>query len=523
MNWMKSLPKPLLWVLFVSFAIRALLAAWIELGNDEVYYWTYALYPDWSHFDHPPMVGWMIQLFSLNLLFDSELFLRMSSVVLMTVNTLLIFEIGSMLKNSRTGFYAALLYNASVYAFVITGIFILPDTPQNFFWLLAILQFIKAFSSTNTSDQNRQMLLAGFFTGLAMLSKYTSVFLWFGVGIYVLIYRRNWLKSWSLYASILLSIILLLPLFIWNLQNDFISLSFQSERISLVNSPLRLDLFFTEIAGQLLYNNPINVVLTVIGLIGFAKSKFSFRIVEYNLLLFISLPLILIFLFFALFRATLPHWTSPAYVSLIFFAAAWLDEQKKAKNFRIPIVVKMAMLLLFIVFLLGALQIKYAIIPVKDQQYFHQLGKNDVTLDMFGWRGMDKHFGELVEKHENSGEMPKQAGIIGDHWFPLAHIDYYIARPLAMKVFGLGKPQNLHKYMWINRERGNFQMGADYWYITNSRDYQSPDSIYSEYFKQIVPADTITISRRGIPAKRYFVFLLKDMKQMPDDPLSQKK
>lgn len=39
-----------------SLLIRALAAGLLELGNDEVYYWTYALFPDWSHFDHPPML-----------------------------------------------------------------------------------------------------------------------------------------------------------------------------------------------------------------------------------------------------------------------------------------------------------------------------------------------------------------------------------------------------------------------------------------------------------------------------------
>ncbi|HCT70866.1 MAG TPA: glycosyl transferase, partial [Bacteroidales bacterium] len=60
----------------------------------EVYYINYALYPDLSHFDHPPMVGWLIQLFSLNLLFDSELFIRLGAVVAGTLNTWLMYLTG---------------------------------------------------------------------------------------------------------------------------------------------------------------------------------------------------------------------------------------------------------------------------------------------------------------------------------------------------------------------------------------------------------------------------------------------
>ena len=90
----QKIKQTLFWLLTISVIIRSIAAASIEFGNDEVYYWTYALYPDQSHFDHPPMVGWIIQLFSLNLLFDSEFFIRLASILFMTANTYIIYCIG---------------------------------------------------------------------------------------------------------------------------------------------------------------------------------------------------------------------------------------------------------------------------------------------------------------------------------------------------------------------------------------------------------------------------------------------
>lgn len=121
------------------------MAAGFGLGNDEAYYYVYALYPALSHFDHPPMVGWVIQLFSLNLHFNSEFFIRLAAVVAGTINTWLIYRIGTHLRDELTGWYAALLYTASVYGFVLVGVFILPDTPQSVFWLAALLLLLKAF------------------------------------------------------------------------------------------------------------------------------------------------------------------------------------------------------------------------------------------------------------------------------------------------------------------------------------------------------------------------------------------
>jgi hypothetical protein len=52
----KSYTKPVLYLIGINIIIKLMLAPLLELGNDEVYYWTYLLRPDWNFFDHPPMV-----------------------------------------------------------------------------------------------------------------------------------------------------------------------------------------------------------------------------------------------------------------------------------------------------------------------------------------------------------------------------------------------------------------------------------------------------------------------------------
>lgn len=504
-----------LWLLLLgSFLLRAVLAGWHELGNDEVYYYAYALYPDWSHFDHPPMIGWMMQLFSLNLLFDSEFFLRLSSVVLMTVNTWIIFQIGSTIKNARTGWFAALLYTTSIYAFVITGFMILPDTPQNFFYLLSLWLMMLALKS-EAKRLNVLLLAIGITIGLGMISKYTSVFLWIGFGGYIVFSKRSWLKKPALYAALLLSALCLLPVLLWNIQNDFISFGFQGERVNIFDASFRPDLFFTELGGQFIYNNPVNFVLIWLAVFAAFRKKNFLAPNEKNLILWISLPLIGIFLFFSLFRSTLPHWTGPAYNTLIILAAAYLSEPRKKtlKHFFFPPSIQWAMAILLIFITVGSLQIKFGIIPDNNKQPYHQLGKNDVSLDMFGWRALLPAFEKVRNTHLLTGDMNEQDGIIGENWFPLANLDYYVARPLGLKVMGLGKPSRLHKYLWMNDLRGGLQQGDSFWYITNSRDYKHPKEVYQGKFSSIIAADTIEISRGNQPVKRYFVFLLKDLKK----------
>ena len=140
----KEIKKVLFILIAVTALIRIFIAATLELSVDEVYYWTYALYPDWSHFDHPPMVGFVIQFFSLNLLFDSELALRLGAIVFSVFNTIIIYSIGKTVKNPLTGLYAAFLLNASIYGSILAGSFIIPDTPQLLFWLLSLKFLLKS-------------------------------------------------------------------------------------------------------------------------------------------------------------------------------------------------------------------------------------------------------------------------------------------------------------------------------------------------------------------------------------------
>ena len=523
----QNINKILIWLLAVSAIVRGILAAWMELGNDEVYYWTYALYPDWSHFDHPPMVGWVIQLFSLNLLFDSELFLRLASVVFMTANTYIIYRIGKELKDALTGLYAALLFTASVYAFVITGIFIMPDTPLMLFWLLAVWMAIKYLKAkvpepvegptdTNTvlrqAQQPRFLLLFGLFAGLAMLSKYSGVFLWVGMALYILIFNRKQLKNPYLYLSLLISAVCCTPILYWNIQNGFISFQFHGERVG--GNSINFGTFGTEIAGEFFYNNPVVFILAIIAIIAVLKKKTVMDKSVKRLILCIAFPMIVVFWVFSLMRPTLPHWSAPAYVSLILLVAIHLRE-KNTRPGQLPKSIIAALAVLMITLVVGVAEIKTGFIPLDKHTEPEQLGRDDFTLDMYGWRQLGEKFADFREEKIAEGVMKKEDGIVANQWFPLANLDYYVARPLNMRVMGLGWPEFLHKYLWINDKRGGFQLGEDYWFLSDSRYMKDPKETYQWYFKEIELAGVIPIERNGKTVKNYFVYTCKDLMAQP--------
>ena len=505
-----KIDKYLVWLLIISVLVRGFLAAFIEFGNDEVYYWTYAMYPDWSHFDHPGMVGWIMQIFSLNLLFHSEFALRLSSIIFMTLDTFIIYKIGCLVKNKLAGFYAALLYTASFYCFVITGVFIMPDTPLMLFTLLAIWCFVK-WTRHGTS-----LLWAGLFTGLALLSKYSAGFIWVGVGIYILLYDRKQLKNKYLYLSILISAVCMLPLLIWNMQNDFISFTFHGDRVSLFGKLQPLD-FLAEIAGELGYNNPINYILIIIALVAFWRGRKYLDETSGRLLLCFALPFIGLFWFFSLTRPILPHWSAPAFTLLLLFPASYFAERQSVNNGTIklpkPIIATVSLLVLVLIF--GTLEIKTGFIPLRFGERANSVqhyGESDFTTTIYGWRSIKDDFQKIREEKIADGEMKESDGMIGLQWFPMANFDYYVANPLGVNMLGIRSIDKIHKYYWINEYRGGLQKGSDYWFLDESSDYYAPERYLEDKFDEIVPCDTIVVDRCGTPAKYVFVYMCKGLK-----------
>jgi hypothetical protein len=500
-----------LWILIlVSLTVRAFIAGFLELGNDEVYYWTYAKFPDLSHFDHPPMVGWVIQLFTVNLHFSDEFFIRLASVAFGTANTFLIFLIGKTVKDSLTGLYAAFLFTASFYCFTIAGTFIMPDTPQVLFWLMSLYFLLRSLPDRTLSKTSRFFLLAsGFMIGLALLSKYHSVFLIIGAFLYILFFNRAWFRAKETYIALVIAILLFTPVIFWNVQNQFISFSFHESRVNPSESGIRWDFFYTEILGQVFYNNPVNFIIIITAFAGLTAGKKFLEKEKLWFLLFMGLPLSLVFLFFSLFNSTLPHWTGPAYIGYILIATSFLRESmgRKTSLPLIPWPIRISLFLTLIFVLAGVVQIKSGMIP------FDRLKRKDFSKQLNGFRQLGEKFASLATKDIKSGRMPEGAPIITFRWFPAANLDYYVANPINKKVYSLGTLTSIHKYYWIDKERGNLPKGSAAYYLAFRDDFQYIPDIYKKLYDTIHSPDSIPIYRGSELIRNVYVYRLYGLKR----------
>lgn len=484
--------------IFFSTIIRLILASLLELGNDEVYYWLYAKYPAVSHFDHPPMVGFFIQLFTCNLYFDSAFFIRLAAIIPSSLSMVVIFLIGKEIYDSKIGFISVLLYNLSIYGFIISGMFILPDSPMVLFWLLSILFFLKSLIYNPTNQNKKYLLVAFLFCSLAIYSKYQAIYLLLGVILYVIFYNRTWLRSIHFYISFLFPCIAIGLIFYWNYQNDFISFSFHNKRVSLFSFTFNKDSFLREVLGQIIYNNPYVFGVIVLMIISFFKKKFVFnrRIVWFFLLF--SAPLLITTIYLSTSRSTLPHWSGISYLTLIPIASIYVFQKKKIikKLYR-------GFIFLVVLFILASCSINYGFLMPKPNtsDSVNNLGRKDVTMDMYGWRqAADSLHKIILEKNLGNYQ------IVSDNWYPASHIDYYIASLLKMNVYVLGDISKKHKYHWINQK--NKLLKNKVLYVTDSRNYKDPILFKKEYPVAKL-LNIIEIKRNNVSVKNVFLYLLE--------------
>ncbi len=502
-----------LWLIAIATLIRLRFAWALELGNDEVYYWAYAAFPDWSHFDHPPMVGWVIQLFTLNLTLDSEVFIRLAAVVSAAIATWLMYVIGRRLGGERAGLYAAYLHTTAVYGSVLAGLIILPDAPLVVFWLLALGLLLSALPAEEIgATQRRQVLLAGVAIGLAMLSKYHGVFIGLGALLYVAIYDRRWLRQPVTYGAVALAAVVASPILIWNLKNDFISFTYQGGRVA-PGLSLRLDYFATELAGQVLYQNPLTWLLLGTAALALLRGGRYLNRPHLRILVLNGVPLWLLFTGFSLFRSTLPHWTGPAYLPLILLAGVYWSNRFGDYRSRWwgPVPWRVFAPVYLLVIMLAAVTIAVLFIPqgFGREEPETRRGERDPTMDMFGMDQIAEGVGAVLDADVRSGRMPADAPLMSYRWFPAAHLDYYVATPLGRRLLAAGPLDAVHKYWWINQRREPLAEGDDAYYVAVSNWYADPEDAFGRLFESIEPPDTIPVLREGAHVKNAFVYRLR--------------
>ncbi len=501
MNWFTkyTYAQKSIFIVLIFTVIRVVVSNFIGLGNDESYYYSYTHQLQINYFDHPPLVAIWLKIFTLNFWLGQSVFvMRLGSFVGCIMASLFMYKLVQNIGNPKASFIAVLLYNCSFYASVSAGLLVMPDTPQMVFFT-ASMYFITKIIKEDNSGAN--WIGFGLVAGLAVMSKVHAIFLWVGMGSYAIFYARHWFAKPAFYIAILLSAIIISPILIWNIQNDFITFRFHSERVIVSDAPL-LNWYglLAEIVGELVINNILNVVLIFIFV--FVKKIYKGHSKVFIVFNLIAFPLLFCIVFLALFKQTLPHWSGPAYICLIPIAAVGVSNFKNA--FLQKIFLGNFIYTLFIyVGLIYCVQY-YAGTFSKAAAPF--IGQGDISLDAYGWQQGGKKFKEIYYANCDSNKK-YSLPIVSNTWWG-AHDEYYFAKPLKIPVIGLGSIKEIHQYHWLNKANvANVNLDTSF-AIVHSYDYYDAKKIYAKYYRTIDCINTITIYRNRKLAYHFYIYKL---------------
>ncbi len=314
----------LLRCLFVSYGN-------VDLHTEEAQYWTWSQHLDWSYYSKPPMVAYL-NYFSEVLFGHSEFSVRINAIVLGFLTALVTYFFArDLFQSKKKGFVASLLVYAMPFS-QSAALFFSTDAPLLFFATLAMYLGWLAISL----DKWKYWLGFSIALGLGYLSKYAMLFFLPTTLLFLFLYNRKTLFNRKLYYSILLSLVFLIPVFIWNFQHDFIGLKHIIHLSG--NTPNSVYPFSKMLkniaeyfAGQLAIISPL-FLLFYIG--AFKKYKTTPKV------LYLALPAVFVWLIFFVIAITRRsganvNWTMFAYVGLPVLLSHYIVEMKKFRTFGI--------------------------------------------------------------------------------------------------------------------------------------------------------------------------------------------
>jgi 4-amino-4-deoxy-L-arabinose transferase-like glycosyltransferase len=274
---MQSADKLIYAGIAVLLAMRLTAIAITPLGLDveEAQYWLWSITPDAGYFTKPPMVAWLIGL-STAIFGETSFGVRAPAPFLQAGLTLLMMRLGQDCFSPQVGRIAAVIW-MFIPAAALGGFIISTDSPMLFFMLAALIMLAPLAKGEEITLF--AALMAGVFTGLALMSKYAAIYLPIGLLIWWLwqgrVQHSIRFSHTALYLLGLLASIL--PNLIWNLNNGFATARHLGDNANLDEPQYNLLGSLEFILSQAAVVGPVVFILAILAIMdGISKPQVGF-------------------------------------------------------------------------------------------------------------------------------------------------------------------------------------------------------------------------------------------------------
>lgn len=243
--------------LIIATALYRLWGAWaIDLVIGEAYYLSSARQLHLGYFDQPPIFIWVIWLTKTLTGSEAPIILRLPFILMFSGATWMFYRIGARFHSERAGLMTAIIANIPILFTLSIGSWMQPEAPLTLLWLVVVWLLMDIFWPPQKRTSLLSWLWVGAVLGLTFMTKYQAVFLLYGTGLFALFNKdaRKWILHPGPYLAIAVSVVISLPVLIWNMQNDMASFAFQGSRA--LGDQFRPDWLLRMIVGQIIYMTP---------------------------------------------------------------------------------------------------------------------------------------------------------------------------------------------------------------------------------------------------------------------------
>jgi 4-amino-4-deoxy-L-arabinose transferase-like glycosyltransferase/membrane-associated phospholipid phosphatase len=292
----------------------------ILLCEDEAYQWLWSKHLALSYYSKPPLIA-LTQFLGTTVWGDTAFGVRFFAPLITGVVSFLLLRFFAREVNGRAGLFLVLIGTAT--PLLAAGAILMTVDPLSaMFWTAAMLAGWRAVQEQGTA---RDWFWVGLWMGLGLLSKYTALLQWLCWAVFFILWQpaRRHLKRPGPYVALLVNLVCALPVLIWNMQRDWVTVSHVADDAGRVGwqHPVKFPLEF--LGGEVGLLNPVFFIATVWAAIVFwRRSRHNPRLVYFFSM---GAPLFLVYLISAFRSRALPNWISPAVLPLLCLMVLYWD------------------------------------------------------------------------------------------------------------------------------------------------------------------------------------------------------
>lgn len=460
------------------------------LGDSESYYWAWSQHLDFSYYDHPPIVAWLIRLFT-DLGGDTSFMVRLPSVLLFIALGWLFYRISmEMFDDARIAFYSILTFNLTP-VFGIAALQMVPDIPSALCYLAYVLILSRLLKNRGPGWH---WYLLGIVLGIGALGKYFAILLVPSTIILVASVPeyRFWFKRPEPYLMGLVALLFFSPVFIWNFANDWPSFRFHlTDRHGGAGFTSRniAQLF----AGQALYISPLYLVGFLWAVWkGVGKALSGDR--RYAALVSFSLPTLLFFyIVCAWTNESEPHWPVFGYLTAIIMMCSLGVEgigqlnKKRAKRLKTGFFAATG--LAGLIFILFYIHLFHPILPIKP--------KYDIVNELYGWDEVGANVERIYNERTNSEK--ENTFTLARHWVLCSQLMFSTGGRIPVACIN----KKMDQFDFWDDEKKLF--GKNAIIVTDLRFDEAPDTLY--LFDKVEKQLEIPIVRGGIVVRKFTIWI----------------